>query len=300
MKIVLAPLLILFLGLIPAAPTSAANVPVVRFEADTQAGRDVAAACAAVWQAEGPSLTASLLPHTVSADTVVCLVLTTSSFHRFFGESLPDWGVGAALPDGRLVAIDYMRLPAVGRGAREVFLHEMVHALLFQGAAGRWLPTWLHEGTAMRFGGEWRFTDTVSLLLDGRVPDLAALQGAFPGVAHRADRAYRTSLLAVNRLEQEYGPDVIPRLLEAITHTGNFNTAFAEATGVPIESFYADFSAAMRLRFGWLVLVTRWPGLFVLLALVLLVGGGRKLVLTRRRLAAMPDDGSDDLPTPLN
>ncbi len=45
----------------------------------------------------------------------------------------------------------------------------------------------------------------------------------------------------------------------------------------------------MRLRFGWLVALTRWPTLFVLMALVLLVGAGRKLILARRRLAAMDD-----------
>ena len=56
-----------------------------------------------------------------------------------------------------------------------------------------------------------------------------------------------------------------------------------------------EFARAMRLRFGWMLFLTRWPGLFVLLALVLAVGGARKIVLTRRRLAAMEDD---DLPPP--
>ena len=51
----------------------------------------------------------------------------------------------------------------------------------------------------------------------------------------------------------------------------------------------------MSLRFGWLTLLTRWPGLFVVLALVLVVGAGRKIFLTRRRLAQMEDE---DFPLP--
>ena len=41
---------------------------------------------------------------------------------------------------------------------------------------------------------------------------------------------------------------------------------------------------------GWLVLLTRWPALFVLLALLLAVGAIARVIRTRRRLAAMPDD----------
>ena len=283
---------------LPAFSSSAlaTTPPVVRFEAESQAGWSVAEQCQAVWLAEGETLATRLLPAGVVADTVVCLVLDTPSFQRHFGTSIPDWGVGVAVGHGQLVALDYSRLPAVGRGAREVFLHEMVHALLFQGAQGRWLPTWLHEGAAMHYGGEWRFTDTVSLVMDGQVPNLGSLQGAFPGSAHRADRAYRTSLLAVERLMDRYGPGVVAELVAATARDGNFPAAFAAVTGETDDAFYADFAAAMRLRYGWLVLLTRWPGLFVLLAFVLLIGGGRKMVLARRRLAEMEEDESDPPP----
>ncbi len=279
-------------GLLPytVLATTRTPVPVVRFEAESTAGWTVAEQCRTVWQNEGAALSASLLPAGMPADTVRCLILNTVSFQRYFGSRMPDWGVGIALGHGRLVALDYSRLPAVGRGAREVFLHEMVHALLFQGADRQWLPTWLHEGAAMHYAGEWRFTDTVSLLMDGRVPDLVALQSAFPGSAQRADRAYRTSLLAVDRLLADEGPTVIADLVQATARTGNFPTAFAEVTGRPDLAFYREFAAAMRLRYGWAVLMTRWPGLFVLLALLLLIGGGRKLIISRRRLSRMDDE----------
>jgi hypothetical protein len=166
----------------------------------------------------------------------------------------------------------------------------MVHALLFQGAGDAWLPAWFHEGTAMLVSGEWRFSDTVSLVLDGQVPALDRLQGRFPVSHARADRAYRTSLLAVNRLEELYGRGIVPDLVAATKKNENFFDAFHATTGDELSDFQREFAQAMRFRFGWMLFLTRWPGLFVLLALVLAVGGARKIVLTRRRLAAMEDE----------
>lgn len=71
----------------------------------------------------------------------------------------------------------------------------MTHALLLRASNNANLPAWLHEGLAMRLSGEWRFTDTVALALEGRVP-LWDLRGPFPGAANRAQRAYLTSELA--------------------------------------------------------------------------------------------------------
>lgn len=278
----------------PAAVPASRGLPVVAFRVGDQAARQVAEACAAAWTEEAPALAAALgigAPVAGSApDTVSCLVLGTAEFGRLFRGALPDWGVGVALAGGSVIALDHERLPAVGRGAREVFLHEMTHALLMRESGGADLPAWLHEGLAMRLSGEWRFTDTVSLALEGRVPDLWDLRGPFPAVAGRAQRAYLTSELAVGRLLSEHDPGVVPRLLAAVRRTGDYREAFAEATGAPLEVFEDRFRRSMELRFGWLVLLTRWPVLFVVLALVLAAGAVARLARNRRRLAAMADD----------
>lgn len=79
-------------------------------------------------------------------------------------------------------------------------------------------------------------------------------------------------------------------VVDAVGRTGDFETGFLEATGESVAAFSEAFAARMRLRFGWLVMLTRWPTLFVLLAVLLLVGAVRKTVQTRRRLASMEDD----------
>ncbi len=263
----------------------------IRFTYDSPGGREVARRCADIWRTEGAAFTGGLLPPGVRPDTVTCLVMSSEVFAARFSDRLPDWGVGVALGP-RLVALDYTRIPAVGRGVREVFLHEMVHALLFQGAGSAWLPAWFHEGVAMRAAGEWRFWDTVSLVMDGRVPDLSRLRTRWPSLSVPSSRAYRTSLLAVQRLCDRFGPEIIVTIMAATRESGSFAAGLETATGLTPSAFYADFNGAMRLRFGWVALFSHWPGLFVLMALVLAVGAVRKIILTRRRLAAMDEEES--------
>jgi hypothetical protein len=279
---------LILLVMLPSVSDGA--IPVVRFLAETERGAQTAEQCRQIWLEEGPLLAEELLPVGFAADTVTCLIFESNSFQEKFGGVIPDWGVGLAYPDGRTVALDYAGLPAVGRGVRGVFLHEMVHALLFQGAGEAWLPTWFHEGCAMRYSGEWRFSDTVSIILDGHVPSLDRLQGRFPASPATADRAYRTSLLAVTRLQDQYGPDIAARLVAAARRSGDFHAAFKEVTGITADEFTAEFAAAMKLRLGWLVMLTRWPSLFVLASLIFALGATGKMIRTRRRLAEMEEE----------
>lgn len=277
-------LVVVFCGAVSAQPQC-----FVRFAASTEASVAAARNCAEIWNRVGPEFCAALLPAAAPQDTVTCLVLDTEGFTARFGTQVPDWGVGVALgPD--LIALDQQRIPAVGRGLREVFLHEMAHALLFQAAGQAPLPAWFHEGVAMQMAGEWRFTDTVSLVLDGRVPDLSRLQTRWPSLAVPSSRAYRTSLLAVQRLTARQGPRAVGDILAATAREGDFRSGFAAATGMTLEDFYADFRRAMRLRYGWVTLFSHWPGLFVLMAVVFALGAIRKIILTRRRLATMDEE----------
>ena len=103
----------------------------------------------------------------------------------------------------------------------------MTHALLMQAAGEVHLPAWLHEGAAMRLSGEWRWRDTASVVLEGRLPSLDRLRGPFPGAAVAADQAYRASLLAVNLLERDHGPGAVARIARAAADSGDFRAGFA-------------------------------------------------------------------------
>jgi len=286
-------LILIMLLAIPALAQGPRGGPALHFQLQGPGARQVAEECFAAWQEHGPTMLAELDPYGAVTDTITCLVLDSAAFDANFAGRLPDWGVGVALPGGRLIALNYTRLPAVGRGAAEVFLHEMVHAILFQVTGRTWLPTWLHEGAAMAYSGEWKFRDTVSLVLDGHVPSLERLQGRFPAPAGMADRAYRTSLLAVDRLRDEHGQQVVGEILAETARLGEFPPAFYAVTGQSLEEFTGAFARSMNFRLGWAVILTRWPTLFVIMAVTFAVGAARKLILTRRRLAEMDEDEAE-------
>ncbi len=270
----------------PATPRGPGSPPPpVVFQLGSEAARPLARSCAALWREHGAALAADLLPAGVVPDTVQCLILPSERFDAYFADRLPDWGVGVAVPPGRLIALDHERIRNVGPGPEAVFIHEMAHALLFQAAGRVRLPTWLHEGVAMRASGEWRFTDTLGVILEGRLPSLASLDGPFPQGSHAAQRAYRTSLLAVNWLEAEHGPGAVGRILTEVRRHGDWYTGFRAATGEEADAFARRFLGAMRLRYGWVLMLFRWPTLFVIVAVVFLVGAVIKVVRNRRALA---------------
>jgi hypothetical protein len=273
-----------------AAPVrGGAAVPPLVLQVESEAGLPIARLCERIWTEHGAALAADILPRGAVADTVLCLVLPSDRFAAYFADRLPDWGVGVALPPGRVIALDFERIPHVGPGPAAVFLHEMAHALLFQAAGEIALPTWLHEGVAMRAAGQWRVVDTLGIVLGGQLPSLGALSGPFPRGAASADRAYRTSLLAVNWLEREHGPGAVPRVVAAARQSGDFHAGFTAATGESPEAFARRFAAAMQVRFGWFLLLFRWPTLFVIMALLFSVGAVRKIVAYRRSLRQEDD-----------
>jgi hypothetical protein len=275
----------------PVAASFAATVAgcEIRFHWRGDGGRAAALQCRVAFERRAGAVISVLVPPGARLRPIDCWLLSTEQFQAGFGDMLPDWGIGVALPGGDIVAIDCQRLPGSGRSSDEVFLHELVHALTFQSSAGHRLPTWFMEGTAMLLSGEWRFFDTVQLVLSGPLPALERLSGGFPAQAAWADQAYRTSMLAVDALRKWYGDDVIQRLVQATARTGDFQRAFLEVTGVAASAFSAQFARSLRHRFGWLFMIFRWPTLFVLMALLFSFGAVSRLIRNRRRLAEMPD-----------
>jgi len=239
-------------------------------------------------------LLATCWPYARPPLTVTVSLVTTDTFRRWTAGMLPDWGIGLAA-GGRRIVIDAWRSDRLDRPLGEVLLHELAHTLMAQATGPASLPRWFHEGVAQYVSGEWRLRDTISLMLEG-VPDLDDLERGFAGPFPAADRAYRAALLAIRFLVARHGQDVLPQLLLATRRTGDFAAAFAQVTGESLPQFAAAFHRHHRLRFGWLLLLTRWPGLFVLMAVVLLVGLAGRRWRDRRRLRQMEqeEDGRAD------
>lgn len=253
----------------------------------------VVAECREALATAWPDLVAQAWPFDGARPHIEILLLTARGFRARTSGHGTDWDVGLA--SGGRAWVDVERPLGPGGSASRVLLHETVHCLLFEAMPGVGdVPVWFHEGVAQLLSGEWRFRDTVSLVLDGDIPDLDGLESGFPADRGRADQAYRTSLLAVQALRRWYGDDVIPRLIRETRSTGSFIEAFRTTTGVAIWEFQGRFGNELRQRYGWLVNLTRWPDLFALLAVAFVVGAVAKRRRDRRRFDALdePDAGA--------
>lgn len=272
-------------GAAAAAPRLDACVSVV---ADPGVDPGVMRACREALAQAWPAMAAEVWPIDGARPRFEIRLMTTAGFRAQHRDRIADWGVGLA--DGDRAWVDVERSLGGGRSAAHVTVHEAVHCLLHQalpGVAG--VPAWFHEGVAQDLSGEWRFRDTVSLILDGRVPELASLETGFPADARRADQAYRTGLLAVQSLRAWHGRDAVPRLVTSARREGDFRAAWREVTGAEPSAFRERFAGSVRLRFGWLVAATRWPTFFVLLAAAAAVGIAARCRRDRRRFAALDD-----------
>ncbi len=270
-----------------AAPRLDACVGVV---ADPGVDPGVALACREALASAWPAMIAEVWPIDGARPRFEIRLMTTAGFRALHRDRIADWGVGLAADDRAWVDVE--RSLGGGRTAAHVTVHEAVHCLLHQALPGvTGVPAWFHEGLAQDLSGEWRFRDTVSLILDGHVPDLSNLETGFPVDAGRADQAYRTGLLAVQSLRAWHGRDVVPRLVDAARREGDFREAMRQVTGAEPAAFRERFAASVRVRFGWLVAATRWPTFFVLIAVIAGVGIAARRRRDRRRFAAL-DEGA--------
>jgi hypothetical protein len=238
-----------------------------------------------VWERSAQKVQDQIWPFVRSPQPIKAQLMASEDYAAWTEGWLGDWSVGAAGNDW--IAIDVQRLKGVGQNLELVLLHEFAHCLISQGAGTRvQVPAWFHEAVAQHVADEWRVRDTASLILDGGVPDLRAMRRGNT----TSDVFYRTSLLAAMQLEDRYGEDVFKDIVLAMRSTVTFEDAFARATGETFGAFALQFNDAVRLRYGWLFLVTRWPTLFVLMSLVFLIGAVMKRRRNLAQLEAMPDE----------
>jgi len=277
---------LLLLLLLAPATLAAAPLPDVAWELGDVPPR-LRDDAAAVWERGAAEVQGRLWPFARAPQPITVHLMDSRAYAEWTAGWLGDWTVGAAGADW--IALDVQRLRAVDQTMEHVLLHEYAHCLIRQGAGEQArVPRWFHEGAAQLVAREWRLGDTVALILDGGAPDLRELDRGLEGAAG-ADAFYRASLLAATRLQDAYGPDVLRDLVLALRVTGDFPAAFTRVTGESYDDFAAGFADSVKLRYGWLFLVTRWPTLFVLASLVFLAGAVLKRRRDLRRMAAMAD-----------
>lgn len=127
--------------------------------------------------------------------------------------------------------------------SEEVLTHEYVHAIVHRLSAGN-VPAWLSEGLALFFDGGTKFWHRTTgqakhdyLPLTTRHADLTSLSAADARAAYRHSYEVSRALLA------QYGLVRVRLLLERLSHTPDFSSAFEAVMGERFAEFQRQWMA---------------------------------------------------------
>lgn len=198
----------------------------------------------------------------------VVIAASDEEFRDATFRGAPDWGVGCAFPDRRLVVLKSPRIVTYPLQMEDVVVHELAHV-----AAGRLLrgvraPRWFDEGVAMAVAGEWRLEESPSLASaaqSGHLIPLSALDRAFPSDRNTAALAYAESFHAVRFLMEESGIAEPGELVRVIAEVGDFDEGIALIYGRPRRALEDDVLAFFGRQFRW-GLILRGGRLFFVVA----------------------------------
>ncbi len=228
----------------------------------------------------------SLAPGEIDTIYIVA-TYSRSEFERATHGAVPDWGIGAALPDkGQVVLLftESSRSPV----AAELIMHELGHIFLHRAVGDVPVPRWFDEGFAQWVSGPMDFGQTVRLswanMLGETIP-LRELEDINSWDTNRAQLAYAESQAAF-----QYLVGILPNgrpepLISEIGRVGDFEEGFYNVTGMTIPEFYRLWAKESVRRYNWLLLLADWRILFSIMALLFVILGTIKLLNIRKRQA---------------
>lgn len=185
----------------------------------------------------------------------------------------PRWAAGMAHPRGNLVVLDATALRRDG-GIR-LIRHELAHVAL-AAFGGPDLPRWFQEGFAVIAAGEW---DTASALAMVRVAreqtPMRALEFGFPDVPGDVPMAYAQSASFVEHLLRKGGRAGFVSLIEKVRDGMPFDEALAASIG-PREALESEWREQISFRWSWLPVVSGTGTLFVVAAVLCVLGWRRR------------------------
>lgn len=210
------------------------------------------------------------------------------------GRGAPSYAVGVAYPDLGVVSIA-TRKGAQFEDAEATLRHELAHIAL--GAALGDVPRWLHEGFAYQHSAEWSWerTETLAGMIWFRsVIPLHQLDRSFPAQESATHRAYAESYDFVGFLSRRGRWDdasddgdryPFRRFLAEIARTRDIDRAAVAAFGRPVASLFQEWEEDLRNRLMFAPVGLFALGLWVLAALLLVLGWARRKRQARATLA---------------
>lgn len=207
----------------------------------------------------------------------VHIAISNREFQSLARGALPDWGIGCALPDSRLIVLK-AEAEIVSKGNLEkVAIHELSHVVLGQALKGKKVPRWFDEGLAMYESQEWNidqsFVMAKAVFTRSLIP-LRRIDSVLHFNRNKAQLAYTQSFLAVSYIINEYGLETFHTIVRTLAQTGDIDRTLSEVIGLRYSEFEAQWHSYVGKKYGWASLFTNsfflWIGISLLFILVFL------------------------------
>jgi len=227
--------------------------------------------------------------------TTVLLVADKNHFLRLSGRALI---VAYAVPEKRLIVVDYSRIIKRPFNLRTTLKHEFCHLLIHAHISGEILPRWLDEGLCqwasggideiMLHPGRSRLTRAI---LTNRLFRLQDLRDRFPGGDDGMILAYEQSKSYVTYLFNRFGKEQVMAVLERMKRGETLSIAMKTALSDSRENVEAEWRQSLKIKTSWLTMLASYlyEFLFVSMALITIIAFIRYR-LRKKRLYTEEDD----------
>jgi hypothetical protein len=230
----------------------------------------------------------------------VALINDRKQFQQMVGS---DQIVAYALPRKQVMVIDYSRMNTSPFTLKTTIKHELCHLLLHHYIDRSKLPRWFDEGVCQWVSDgftelimDFKQSNLTRAILSGRYFRMHQLNDRFPSDKASLQLAYAQSKSLVDFISREFGKESILTILNNLRYGLSFEKAIRESLGVSFTDLELDWIDDLKNRDNWLVYVSiyMYEFLFVLGALVVVVGFVRVVIRKKKRYAALEDDEDEE------
>ncbi len=190
-----------------------------------------------------------------AADTFqVIIVPSRAEFREYIREGLPKWAHAFATPAMRTMVVRSPRWDRPEASFRQALVHELIHLVLYAGAAGSPLPRWLDEGLALFYAEplSWENRTLLSKALStGSLIPLQKIDDVLQFQQPAADLAYQQSFSATRYLMATYDVEAMRHIVSGSIAGKDLDTLFIEATGSSLLEFEHEWLKHLEKTEKW-------------------------------------------------
>ena len=227
----------------------------------------------------------------------VLLIKDRNTFQRLAGSNLI---VAYAVPQKKLIVIDYSKMKTDPFKIEVTLKHELCHLLLHHHIHGEKLPRWLDEGIAQWVSGGiaellmYRKGSVLdAAILSGKYIRIRALTNRFPRERKSLTLAYEESKSLIEYIVRQYGRDGILMVLGYLKDGDEVDQAILKGLSISFDELEEKWLYDLKKRTTWITYLINhlYEILFFIAAVILILSFIR--VLMKKRAYKYEEENND-------